>query len=115
MVLGPYDITPLLHLPELITVLLIPTAMFVVSMKLLLDDLKYFSSWVNLVLACVIGAFTIPVIVNLSFIVSRACGFSYGPLKLGLNLKGIVIGGASMAITWIVLPIISGLIPTMYF
>jgi len=115
MILGPYDITPYLHLPELITVLIIPYVMFVVSMKLLLDELKIFSSWVHLGLACVIGAISIPVIVNFSFIITRACGFSYGPLKLGLNVKGIIIGALSMGITWIILPIISGLIPTIYF
>ena len=115
MIFGLYDMTPYLHLPELITVLIIPYVMYVVSMKLLLDDLKFFSSWVHLGLACVIGAFAIPVIVRFSFIIIRACGFSYGPLKLGLNVKGIVVGAISMAITWIVLPIIFGLIPTIHF
>lgn len=115
MIFGLYDITPYLHLPELITVLIIPYVMYVISVKLLLDELKIFSSWVHLGLACVIGAFSIPLIVRLSFIITRACGFSYGPLKVGLNVKGIIVGAVSMGITWIVLPIISSFIPTMYF
>ncbi len=115
MVLGPYDITPFLHLPDLITVLAIPLAMYVVAFKFLLDNFKIFSPWVHLGIACVIGVLSIPVIVEFSFFVTRISGFSYGPTKVGFTVKGLIVGGVSMAVTWIVLPIIAGLIPTVYF
>jgi len=115
MVLGFYDITPYFHLPDLITVLIIPTIMLIVAIKFLLDRLKFFSPWVHLGIACVIGVLSLPAIVEFSFFVTRISGFSYGPTKIGLNVKGIVTGVISMAVTWIVLPIISDLIPIVYF
>lgn len=116
MVLGPYDITPYLHLPDLITVVIIPLIMFIIALKFFLDRLKIFkNTWVNFGLSCVIGVVSLPVIINFSFFVTRACGLSYGPTKLGINIKGIIVGIVSMAVTWIVLPIVADLIPTIYF
>lgn len=116
MVLGPYDITPYLHLPDLITVVIIPLIMFIVALQFSLDRLKIIkNSWVNLGIACLIGIVSVPAIVQFSFLISRISGLSYGPTKVGFNLKGAIVGIVSMGVTWIVLPIISDLIPTVYF
>ena len=107
MEFGFFDISSVLVWPEIITVLILPYIFVSVALALLMNKLNIFKSSINWPLGFVLGAVTIPIIVNLSFIVGRAALFFIGPLKYWA-IKGAILGVGLLGTYHFLFPILMG-------